>query len=255
MNTLDRGGLSIGAGSLKVIALIAMTMDHVGVVFGHSIPFGWQCALFAVGGITFPTLAYLLTEGYRLTRSFRDYALRLFIFALIAFIPFALLMESQLNVLFTLLVGLLVIRLYDTMKNRGLFVAIFVGATLFTLLCDWPVIGVLIIFISHVNRENPVKRVVFPVLVAYAYGAANLIIGLAEGAGISLLPLALFCFVGCTLTIPLLMNYSGKRSRKLPKYFFYAYYPAHLTAIFFIYSYLYGLPASTNFFLGIVGWR
>ena len=41
------------------------------------------------------------------------------------------------------------------------------------------------------------------------------------------LPFMLYAFVGCTGAIPLLLSYNGRRGRPL-KYFFYAYYPAHI---------------------------
>jgi hypothetical protein len=162
-------------------------------------------------------------------------------------------MGPGLNVLFTLLLGLLIIHFYDTMKNRGLFRVLFLGAVLLTFICDWSGIGVPMIFLSHVLQKNPVKRVVFPVLVVYVYEVIGLLVGLADGEGLSVLPQALFTFVGCTLTIPLLLNYSGKRSRKLSKYFFYAYYPAHLTVIVFIRFYVSGLPENVEFLRGIFG--
>jgi hypothetical protein len=253
LETLNSKNFLFGAGSLKVIALIAMTADHVGVRFDYALPLGVLYVLFAIGGVTFPTLAYLLTEGYLHTRNFKNYALRLFIFALISIIPYAIVFGPQLNVLFTLLLGLLIIRLYDTMKNKGLFIALFIGAVLFTYFCDWNSIGVPIIFIGYIYRKYPVKRIVFPVLVTYVYGAVNLIAGLVDGQGAYVLPQVFFFFIGCTLTIPLLLHYNGKRSRKLPKYFFYLYYPAHLTVIFFIYYRLFGLPETAEFLRGIVG--
>ena len=43
-------------------------------------------------------------------------------------------------------------------------------------------------------------------------------------------PSALYPLVGCTATIPLLWAYNGGRGRPM-KWFFYAYYPAHIAVL------------------------
>ena len=63
-------------------------------------------ALYMVGGLTFPIMAYLLCEGYRHTSSVRRYAERLALFAVISQVPYSLLFGAQGNVLITLLNGL-----------------------------------------------------------------------------------------------------------------------------------------------------
>ena len=44
------------------------------------------------------------------------------------------------------------------------------------------------------------------------------------------LAFALYPLVGCTATIPLLWAYNGGRGRPM-KWFFYAYYPAHIAVL------------------------
>ena len=51
---------------LKLIAIITMTIDHIGIVFGTS----FYNLLRAVGRLSFPIFAFLLTEGYVHTKSF-----------------------------------------------------------------------------------------------------------------------------------------------------------------------------------------
>jgi hypothetical protein len=252
MDTLNSKSFSFGAGSLKVIAIIAMTANHISATFEARLPFTWGCVLSTIGGITFPTLVFLLTEGYQHTRSFKRYSLRLLIFAIISIVPFMFIAGPKLNVLFTLLLGLLIIRLYDALGNKVVFFAILAGVTAFTYYCDWAIVGVPMIFVSYVCIGNRVKRVVFPVFTAYVFCAINLIIPSPQGESGEILSSALFFFVGCTLTIPLLLKYNGKRSRKLPKYLFYAYYPAHLTALFLIHFYLFGLTLGAEYLFAIL---
>ena len=71
--------------TLKIIALITMFIDHSGYVFMGSFSF---CNF--IGRIAFPIFAFQITEGYLHTKNLRKYFLRLFLFALISQIPFAL---------------------------------------------------------------------------------------------------------------------------------------------------------------------
>jgi len=65
---------------LKIIALVAMVIDHTGAAFPDSTPLEFR----VIGRLTFPIFVYLLAEGFRYTRDSRKYLLRLFAFALIS---------------------------------------------------------------------------------------------------------------------------------------------------------------------------
>ena len=56
---------------LKLVAIITMTIDHIGIVFGTV----FYNFLRVVGRLSFPIFAYLLTEGYIHTKSFIKYLL------------------------------------------------------------------------------------------------------------------------------------------------------------------------------------
>jgi len=70
----------MNAFKLKVIALAAMVIDHIGGAFPQYAPFEFR----VIGRLTFPIFVYLLAEGFRHTRSPKKFLLRLFAFALIA---------------------------------------------------------------------------------------------------------------------------------------------------------------------------
>ena len=99
--------LDITSAGLHLIAMICMLLDHLWatVVPGNE----WMTC---VGRIAFPIFAFLLTEGFFHTRSRKQYALRLFIWALICEIPFNLMYAGRLlypvhqNVLWTFLLAL-----------------------------------------------------------------------------------------------------------------------------------------------------
>lgn len=229
--------------TLKIIAILAMTSDHIGIVFWNWLPVWGRALLFAPGGLTFPIMAFLLTEGYRHTRNFNRYALRLFAFALVSLVPFWLAMGNfRGNVLFTLLLGLIAIRLYDTMQNRGLFVLAFVGLTLLTLFTDWNLVGVPMVLLCHVTKE-PRKRVWAPIALVWAamlLPTALMALAGPAGAFAETLPSMLFLAVGCTASIPLLARYNGQRGRSL-KYIFYLYYPLHLVLLVLLRGFMFGV--------------
>ncbi|GFH41475.1 fimbrial assembly protein fimC [Lactococcus hodotermopsidis] len=218
----------LNAYTLKIIAIIAMTSDHIGNVFEDQLPLIARMILFAPGGMTFPIMAFLLTEGYRHTHDVKKYGQRLLIFALVALIPFILVAElPMLNVLFTLLFGLIVIYLYDHMNNRVGFWFAFIGITLLTSFCDWPLMGVPMILCYH-TIKTPVKRVALPLLFPLILTSLVLLVDINSGQTLlTLMPNILYTLIGCTATIPLLLNYNGERGKSM-KYFFYTYYPAHL---------------------------
>ena len=109
---------SVTAFALKVAAIVGMTCNHVANVFGSELPGGAMVALYSLGGLTFPIMAYLLCEGYRHTSSVRRYAERLAVFAVVSQIPYSLLFGATGNVLITLLIGLGMLWLVDHQRQN-----------------------------------------------------------------------------------------------------------------------------------------
>lgn len=100
---------------LRLIACVAMLLDHIGFLYPNM-------ALRAVGRIAFPIFVYLIGNGFRHTSCRWRYALRLAIFALISQIPFSLLCSNTLayqtgNVFLTLLAALLCIWTTDVLRE------------------------------------------------------------------------------------------------------------------------------------------
>ena len=102
---------------LKLVAIITMTCNHAGYIYYAHLPFAARVILIAVGGITFPIMAYMLVEGYKYTSSITRYAGRLAIFALISQVPFWLFLGHEGNVLFSLLAGLGILWASDNIEN------------------------------------------------------------------------------------------------------------------------------------------
>ena len=106
--------------ALHILAMAFMLCDHLWatVVPGNL----W---LTCVGRLTFPIYAFLIAEGYFHTTNLRRYMLRLFLFALISEIPFNLMCGASFfyplhqNVLWTLLLGLLLIHWNEHARKKG----------------------------------------------------------------------------------------------------------------------------------------
>ena len=104
--------------ALKIIALLSMLVDHVGVVF--DLHFGFR----VVGRIAFPIFVFFVAEGFRHTKSPAKFLARLFVFALISQPVFAMAIRGATfqesfalgwgtNIFFTLFLGGFIIVAYD----------------------------------------------------------------------------------------------------------------------------------------------
>lgn len=139
---------------LKVVAIIAMTCNHVANVFGVGLLGSPLCfALYAVGGITFPIMAFLVVEGYVHTSNLRKYALRLALFAVISQVPYHLVFGQHLNVMFTLLLGLGILWLCDRFNPAAGLLAAVAGTALLHGAMDWGTDGLVIIYLFGTLRK------------------------------------------------------------------------------------------------------
>ena len=82
---------SLSGSSLKVIAIVSMTIDHLGLYMlgGEDAASGSVTyhLMRMVGRLAFPIFAFLLVEGYVHTRDIRKYMMNLFVAAVISDIP------------------------------------------------------------------------------------------------------------------------------------------------------------------------
>ena len=101
----------LSAAALHILAMTLMLMDHLWATLLPS-----RDWLTCAGRLAFPIFAFMAVEGYFHTHSFRKYALRLALFAVLSEVPFDLMYGGtwfypvHQNVIWTLLMGLLGIR-------------------------------------------------------------------------------------------------------------------------------------------------
>lgn len=213
----------LSGSQLKWIALVTMIIDHTAMVLVSRNTYPMLYVLMrSIGRLAFPIYCFLLVEGFYHTHCFWKYAVSLGIFAVLSEIPYnlakgAIWFPSKQNVFFTLLLGLLMIKLMQAKKEeivwRLIFFMGFSGiAQLFHV--DYGMFGIMqiagIYFCYHVR----LIRHSLIVLLNFLQG------GLQVFGAFAVIP------IEC---------YNGTRGKQW-KYFFYAAYPVHLLLLFFIRS-------------------
>ncbi len=213
---------------MKLVGVLAMTCDHVGKKLLPDL-----LALQLIGRIAFPLFACCVVLGVLYTRDVRRYAMRLALAALVSQ-PFYVLMGYPApaafwenlwrgNVLFTLLLGLCAVWGLHT-RRWWLSAATMLLAGLLPVDYGWQ--GVLLMMVLYGFRENRAAGVLAALVLLGA--------GFWEGGPqMRLGPLTLGIQGFSLLALPLLFasTHSGLR---LPRWFFYAYYPAHMAAIWLL---------------------
>lgn len=207
---------------LKLIAMITMTCDHVGVqIFPQCL---W---LRILGRLAMPIYAYMIAEGCRHTRDRKKYLLRLFGMGTLCQIVYFVAMKSLYQcILITFSLSVILIRLIDLAeqeKTAGARIRLFGAVAVVFFLCV-----VLPDLLPHTDYEIDygLPGVLLPVLI-YGGGTKGLLIGLALTA-LKYGGVQWFSF----LAIPLLLAYNGQRGKANIGKLFYWYYPLHLVAIY-----------------------
>jgi len=218
MTQLQRG---FSANMLKLIAIVAMVIDHVGAVFFPEV------ALFRIiGRLTMPIMAFFIAEGYHYTKNLNAYMLRLLIFGLITMVPYAYYFGyGPFNILFSLLAGLIAITGYDRSTTQlQRIISLLVPMLVATVLqFDGQFIVIFLVFVFYRHRGKP-KQIAIQMTMLYAVIEAMLI-------STTPAPLSFQVWVQlfALLALPLIFNYNGDREPPLlPKYTFYLFYPVHI---------------------------
>lgn len=241
---------------LKLLALLTMTMDHAGAVLVRG---SLYRPLRDAGRLAFPIYCFLLVEGYLHTRDVKKYLGRLLFAFLLSELPFdAALYRSvpapRRNVMLTLALGLVTVLVLDRVRGalwgrrpfpgrealcrkQGppplwlelplCFAVISAGMrAAFWLQTDYRGGGVLLIVLFFVFREQKEALLLtVPPLLLVFYTPMEL------WGTLALLPIALYDpQKGRTARRASPQQPKSRRGRAL-QWFFYLYYPAHLTVL------------------------
>ncbi|MGN1024733.1 MAG: TraX family protein [Lachnospiraceae bacterium] len=228
MRKLSRDGV-------KYLAAFAMVFNHV--ANAGLVPEGTVLhdAFVNIGYVTAITMCWFLVEGFYHTHSIRRYLGRLLLFAAIAQIPYMNCLNIvQLDMLFSLALCLLLLCVLVYVPDgvvRQLLVLLLFGLSLFT---DWAVLAPLFTAVfARYRNDKRALAIAWPVLSALVgltslpavitpYGICN-----AVFAGLAPLLAGFVVQYGCS-------GEPAKSHHKFHKWFFYIFYPAHLTIIWII---------------------
>lgn len=224
---------TLNGNQLKVIAMIAMTIDHlVSVIFPNYPTDWWIVGLHVIGRLAAPIFWFFIAEGHFYTRNWKKYALRLLCFAVVShfaynfafgipFIPFKTSIFNQTSVIWSLFWGLIALVIKDSSKLKEWQKTAIILAILAISFCsDWSCIAVLAIMDISAKRGNFKKQMTSMMLWVGMYTIIYMIF---------INPIYGIIQMFVALTIPLLKSYNGERGAwKGMKYLFYVYYPVHL---------------------------
>ncbi len=230
---------------IKLIAIIAMTIDHLTwTIFPGCQTVWYVYLLHIVGRLTAPIMWFFIAEGAHYTHNLKRYALRLFLFAGISHFAYSFAFGhsawnpaegvfNRTSVLWSLAIAVILIGICRKENISGWIkiLAVAVGCIL-AFPSDWSSIAVMAPLYLYANRGNFRKQAVTIVFWTFIYATVYFVF-LNKPYAI----LQMFTF----LTIPVLARYNGERGTwKGMKWFFYLYYPAHLFVLGFVRLWLHG---------------
>lgn len=207
---------------LKIIAMIIMTIDHIGMQL-----FPRLLWLRMIGRLAMPIYAYMIAEGCRYTRDRKKYLLRLLGMGVLCQAVYLLALGSVYQcILITFSLSVLLICLMDEVQrkqNAGSWAGMFAGTILVVFLC---VVLPDLLPNTDYAVDYGLPGVLLPVLI-YSAGTRGLLIGVALTA-LKIGSIQWLAF----LSVPLLLLYNGQRGRAKIGKVFYWYYPIHLVVIY-----------------------
>jgi len=217
---MPKSGLT--GNQLKMLAMITMTCDHVGMqIFPQLL---W---LRIIGRLAMPIYAYMIAEGCRHTRDRKKYLLRLLGMGALCQVVYFVAMGSLYQcILITFSLSVFLIGLVDAVekeKNPRNWGKLFVGTLFVFFLCV--VLPDLLSYTDY-DVDYGLAGVLLPVLI-YGAGTRGLLLGLFLVA-MQYGSIQWLAF----LAVPLLLCYNGQRGKANIGKLFYWYYPVHLVVIY-----------------------
>lgn len=234
--------MPLSGNTLKILAAIFMTVDHIGLLF-----FPNEIIFRIIGRLAFPIFAFMIAEGARYTRHRLKYFLSVFILGLICQIVYFVTSESlYMCILITFSLSLLILFSFKDLKA-----AIFVEEKDPKRIAKASLLFALSIALAYVGCEFLEIDYGFAGIMAPLFASVFDFHGIDAPKALKSLdkaPLRVLCFaIGILMhavtsgiaiqfyallaIIPLIL-YSGKRGKYNMKYFFYIFYPLHLVLLY-----------------------
>ncbi|MCH5202692.1 MAG: hypothetical protein J1F17_05740 [Oscillospiraceae bacterium] len=220
----------ISGNAIKIIALVTMTIDHIGVNFFPDI-----YIFRIIGRISFPLFSYMIAEGCRYTRNKLKYFFSVFLLGTLCQIVYYIADNSlYMGVLITFSISILIIFSIQWAKNNCFnpfgWILPFSVILWALFLCE-----ILPLYLSDTNYHIDYRffGIMLPVIISLSDRRDIRFILATAGTVVLALSLTEIQWWGLLSLIPLAL-YNGKRGKMRIKYLFYIYYPAHLLIIDYI---------------------
>lgn len=236
----------LNANHLKMIAIIAMTVDHAAdLIFpgfpNHPVAIGFHI----IGRLTAPIMWFFICEGFYYTRNLRKYLLRMFIFAILSHfaycfafginpVPFSSGIFNQTSIIWPLFWAIVTLWILNkaTMLRLWQKWLLVILINLITFPADWSCIAVMAIASMYSNRGHLKKQIGSMLFWVAIYSTVSFFFVDKAYALVQ---------IGVILVYPLLRQYNGEKgTAKWMKWFFYLYYPVHLVVVGLIRLTIYG---------------
>ncbi len=236
----------LNSNHLKLIAIIAMTIDHIADLIYPGMPNNViSNVLHIIGRLTAPIMFFFICEGFYYTKNLRKYILRLFIFAIIShfaycfafdinYIPFSSgSIFNQTSIMWSL--AWAVVALYIANKTNlreWMKWILIILINVITFPADWSSIAVMAILFMYSNRGNLKKQFISMSFWIFIYAVISYLF-VSKTYGL--------ITIATLLAYPLLNVYNGEKGKlKWMKWFFYLYYPLHLVIVGILRIVIYG---------------
>lgn len=223
----------LSGNQLKLIAIVAMTLDHLLWTVAPGYDRRWWVLLgHTLGRMTAPIMWFFLSEGFFYTKNLKKYVLRMFLLAVcshfaynfcfgISFIPLRDSVFNQTGVVWPLAWGLVLLWVYNRSGWRDWVKLCLTGLVcLIAFPADWSCVAAMAVLFMGSERGNFRRQMIWMFIWTAVYALVYILF---------LDPVYGLLQLGTVLAIPLLGMYNGTRggSRRAGT-LFYFYYPGHL---------------------------
>ena len=220
MNAI-RSRLGLTGNHLKLIAMLTMTIDHIGVILLPQYRF-----LRIIGRLSMPIYAFMIAEGCHYTHDRRAYFLRLAGLAVVCQVVYGFVGRSLYQCI--LVTFSLSVALICAVENARTPLSVLASLALFAgiyFVCER-----LSLYVPGFHVDYSFWGVMLPVIVYF--GGRDMV---SFALGTLLLCLSLGGLQWwAMLTVPLIALYNGQRGKHKLGWVFYLYYPLHLVVIYAI---------------------
>lgn len=228
----------LNANALKIIALVTMTIDHVGLLLMDNAK-----PMRIIGRIAFPIFAYMIAEGCRYTKNKRNYFLRIFTLGLLCQAAYYITERSVYQgILMTFSVSILLSYAVLWVENR-IRESHTDGGHINKILL-WMIPAVLLLLTAilcgkirilpggwYLSFDYGFYGILLPVLIVLGRNQKQKLFLAAVGITLTALSLGGQQWYSLAALLPLAC-YNGQKGKWNIKYLFYIYYPLHMAVIY-----------------------